>query len=54
MTAPELRYSRAAIFGYFFVPGVAAATAVAAVAAARHNLVGKPVERRLRRIPVGA
>ena len=51
MTAPELRYSRAAIFGYFFVPGVAAATAVAA---ARHNLVGKPVERRLRRIPVGA
>ena len=51
MTAPELRYSRAAIFGYFFVPGVAA---VAAVAAARHNLVGKPVGRRLRRIPVGA
>ena len=38
MTAPELRYSRAAIFGYFFVLGVATATWAARLPAIKGSL----------------
>ena len=38
MTAPELRYSRAAIFGYFFVLGVATATWAARLPAIKSSL----------------